>query len=117
MRIVGSVLVGLLLSGGLGLGLTGCGTNCQSACGRAFRTSECNVIRPGQTQEDLYSNCVLECQRALRRPGDLDGYEPDQPAGESVILDNERQAAVWMDCVEETSCENLSDRYCAGGGI
>ena len=33
-------------------------------------------------------------------------------AGKSVVLENERQAAAWMDCVDQTACERLSQGYC-----
>ena len=28
-------------------------------------------------------------------------------------LDNEKQAAIWMDCVEQTACEDIDDGFCA----
>ena len=32
---------------------------------------------------------------------------------DDVALENEQQAALWMDCVAETSCDNLDKNYCA----
>jgi len=99
--------------------LQACGANCQEACNRAFNESECNLRIPGETQDDLFDDCVAECEWALRTPGELEGYDPDEPStsGESMVLDNEKQAAVWMDCVMETSCERLDQGHCAGAGI
>ncbi len=63
----------------------------------------------------MYSECVAACDDALDVPGDLDGYDPDERnvSGDKVILENEKQAAAWMDCVAETACEGLEDGYCA----
>jgi len=113
---------------GMGLGLlvglsalTGCGANCQSTCEKAFREDapNCNIKVPGvPDQDDLIRDCVTECEGALTKTGDLDGYDPDQPlSGETFTLENEKQAAVWMDCVDQTACENLDKGVCPGGGI
>jgi len=102
---------------------SGCGPNCQSACSKAFKESECNISVPGQTQDEMFRDCVVECTNALKEPGDLcDGsecYDPDErhTSGESVELKSDKWAAVWMDCVEESACELLEEGYCAGGGI
>jgi len=111
------VLAVLVVSGALGAALAGCGTNCQSACSRAFGPDECNVQIPGQSAGDTIDACNIECTRALRKTGELGDFDPDTPAGEKVVLENEKQAAVWMDCVEETSCDNINLGFCAGGGI
>lgn len=110
--LVGCTLVGAAL-------LAGCGPSCQEACNRAFKENECNLSVPGATQNELARDCISECESALRKPGDLDGYDPNErhTSGESIRLENERQAAVWMDCVVETACERLDQGYCAGGGI
>jgi hypothetical protein len=93
----------------------GCGPNCQSACFKIYAEAECDVSTPGQSWEDAYKDCVEECDNALSQPGDLAGFDPDErnTSGESVTLENEQQAAAWMDCVEETACERLEEGYCA----
>jgi len=104
----------------LGLALTsGCGANCQMVCQKAFRGAECNLKVPGETnQENLVRDCISECEGALTQTGELDGYDPNLPlSGETFTLENEKQAAVWMDCVAETACEHLDEGWCPGGGI
>jgi len=56
-----------------------------------------------------------ECESALKIPGEVGNYTPNEytPASEPVTLENDHQAAVWMDCVAETSCEFLDGGYCA----
>ena len=106
------VLAALL---GLAALMAGCGPNCQAACEKAFG-SECDIQRAGLTEEELWDDCVSECETALKTPGELDGYNPNEPntSGESVELHNDKQAAAWMDCVEQTACEHMeSDRVCA----
>ena len=115
MRIVGILIVLI----GSGIGLTACGPSCQSACQKAFRDSECNIKVPGVTeQNDLVRDCMRECESALKKTGELDGYNPDEPlSGQTFTLENEKQAAVWMDCVDEVACDNLDKGVCPGGGI
>lgn len=95
---------------------SGCGPTCQSTCQRAYSPNECDIKIPGLDDwTEKYDDCVDDCQLALETPGQIGDYDPDveNNTGERVILENERQAAAWMDCVEETSCEKLSDGYCA----
>jgi hypothetical protein len=108
-------------------GLAGCGDDtrsCQNACGRAFGSDRCNVQVPGQGQSELINDCIDECEAALRQTGELGNYDPDDRSSVSTqdgdfgfTLQNERQAAVWMDCVLERTCESLDEGFCPGGGI
>jgi len=94
---------------------SGCGPNCQSTCDRLYSGTgdSCDIQRPGTTQTELKTTCQNKCEEALSQPGELEGYDPDEPQGSaSVTLENEKQAAVWMDCVAETACEDLN-LYCA----
>lgn len=95
--------------------------SCQTACQLAFRENECNVKVPGQEADTLVRECVQECEVALRRTGELNGYDPDDrnsvDRSESFRLQNEKQAALWIDCVIETSCRDLDEGFCPGGGI
>lgn len=95
-------LVGLSLAG------TGCGPDCYSACSKLYQ-EECNISAAGQTEDDLLQDCIDVCQDALNTPGDVDGYDPYEPQSSSsaIVIENDRQAALWMDCVDQTSCENI----------
>ena len=110
--------LGLSLLTALTLLASGCGPNCQSTCDRLYgQTGEdCQIVRPGgATSTDLKNECMRVCEDALDIPGELEGYNPDewQGSSDSVTIENDKQAAVWMDCIAETSCEDLEKGYCA----
>lgn len=111
MRHIGLV-VGLGL---LSIGAAGCGPDCQSTCNKLYQTEQCNIQSPGQTQSTLLSECTEMCELALETPGEIGRYNPSEytPSSQSIELENDKQAAVWMDCVSEFSCELLNDGYCA----
>jgi|GEM_PF-1477368 len=102
-----SRLVGLAL-GLVALTATGCGPNCYSACSKLYQ-EECHISAAGQTENDLMTECVQTCQDALTTPGEVGSYDPDQPQASTnaITIDNDRQAALWMDCVDQASCENI----------
>ncbi|NOY27313.1 MAG: hypothetical protein GXP62_15705 [Oligoflexia bacterium] len=87
---------------------TGCGPTCYTACGKLYR-EECNISAPGQTQSELLSDCVDTCQAALNNPGEVGDYDPFEPTSSTnaITIDTDRQAALWMDCVDQSSCENI----------
>lgn len=90
--------------------LAGCGNDCQSTCQRLYGDEpNCAIKRPNKDQEELTRDCEDYCKTALRTPGEVDGYDPTQrtPKSETPVLENDKQAAVWMDCVEETACTYL----------
>lgn len=107
---------------GVAVLLSGCSDvrSCQNACQRAFRDDQCN-FGAGLVGDDAIGDCVNECERALRQNGDLEGYDPDDynsvDRSSTFQLKNEAQAAAWMDCVIETSCQDINDGFCPGGGI
>ena len=109
----------LLASGLASTVLVGCGPNCQSTCQRIYGDgiqdvgADCAI--PGRTSTDLINTCMQECEDALDTPGEIGSYNPivQQGAQTSVELENERQAALWMECVGEKSCGNLEEGYCA----
>ena len=118
--MIRSILLGLM-AGVVGV-LTACGPNCQKTCDQVYNV--CGIDKPGQSKEELILSCVNECNSALQSSGDLDGYQPDsrRSSSESIVLDNETQAAAWMDCVWKHApdgtpeqCEELDPRsgYCA----
>ncbi len=90
--------------------LVSCGPTCQSTCSRLYAEAECHIQRPGhKDQTQLRQRCLDECEDALKVPGELEGYNPSESTGnsDSIELENETQAAVWMDCISEQSCERL----------
>lgn len=108
MRTVSALLFATAL-------LQGCGPTCQTTCHKIYAPEECDIRVPGVPDwTDMYDDCVEDCELALQRPGVLGDYDPDErpTGGESVVLENERQAGAWMNCVEETTCERLNDGYC-----
>ena len=100
---------------------SGCGPDCTDSCQKIFgdKSDQCNIQIPGKTgaagREEMVSACEAHCQHALKLNGDIGNYEPNQRASgdDDISLENEKQAALWMDCVAETSCDNLNDNYCA----
>ena len=98
--------------------MVGCGSNCQAACNYKYNISECSVLPPGwgDRSDELIQMCIAECENALEKPGDVGSYDPDDrnTSGEAVTLENERQAALWMDCILESACERIEQGYCAG---
>lgn len=104
------------------LGLSACEEprSCQNSCSRAFRADNC-AFGAGILGDDAIRNCVTECRQALRQNGELGSYDPDDynsvDRSRAFELENEAQAAAWIDCVAETSCEDINDGFCPGGGI
>ncbi len=97
---------------------TGCGPNCQSTCDRLYGQTgdDCGITRPGAASPTKLKNeCMNVCEAALDIPGDVGNYNPDewQGSSSSVTINNDKQAAIWMDCIAETSCDDLEKGYCA----
>src|SRR5688500_4547390 len=103
------------------LSLIACGPDCQSSCDKLFGdgSEECNITVAGNSdaagQQRLTRDCVTQCESALARTGEIGDYSPNERpnANDEVSLENEKQAAMWMDCIAETECEYLKDNYCA----
>ncbi len=91
--------------------VVGCGYDCQSTCRRVYDESECNVAAEigGASSDELIRQCVDECETALRKVGSMGSYDPRTQRNPLVDeqLENERQAAEWMDCVWEADCSQL----------
>ena len=101
---------------------SGCaGPDCYTSCEKIFGDGEgeCNIQIPGKEgasgREEMINSCLAHCEAAMKRNGDIGTYSPNErtSSGDDVSLDNEKQAALWMDCVDETSCDNLNKNYCA----
>ena len=95
--------------------LVGCGPNCQSTCERIYDDNQCGIAVPGETARESARRCERECEDALKQAGEVGDYNPFEPqtGGASSELQNEKQAAIWMDCVEQTPCEDIDDGFCA----
>ncbi|MFN7145846.1 MAG: hypothetical protein ACK4YP_18870 [Myxococcota bacterium] len=97
------------------------GPSCYDACEKLFGDGDgqCNIVVPGKDgasgRAEMTSSCIAHCESAMNRAGEIGDYAPNEraPGGEDISLDNEQQAALWMDCVSETSCDNLNKNYCA----
>ena len=115
--------LGLVAVASVGLAASGCGPDCQSTCNRLFSQNECDIQRPGAKREVLLSTCEERCELALTKPGEADpDYNPADKMppsleSESSIVETDEEAAMWMDCVAETSCELLDEGYCWGIGL
>ena len=97
-----------------------CGPDCQSTCEKLYsRGGECKFTSPGDPDgEKSFSVCSESCEEALATPGDAGDYNPNEKtsSSQSISLDNDQQAAMWMDCVAEKSCELIKStggRFCA----
>lgn len=98
--------------------LQGCGPTCQSTCTKLYQPGgECQIERPGRTTSELYDSCMSACDDALSQPGEVGSYNPyerqNSATSATSALKNDQRAAVWMDCIAETSCDYLEDGYCA----
>ena len=110
-RAIGFVLAVFVAPLALG---TGCGENCRTSCFKAYDERECNVDTPGVPADRRISECVSECQAALRQVGPMGDYSPFSSGSLTPSsLENERQAAAWMDCIAESTCEQLQNRRCS----
>jgi hypothetical protein len=110
---------------------TGCGTvDCQSTCDKIYGEAPgcgepkgtpgeegylSGLIGPSGSTEKMLRQCQDECTTALQTPGEVGNYAPTEytPSTEVVELENDKQAALWMDCVSEFDCANLESGYCA----
>ncbi len=120
----------LCLTASVSLFIAGCGNDCQSTCNRLYGNKpNCGqssgekgtesyfpgLVTFGQEPEEKKRQCMNECEGAMEKPGEVGDYRPNEytPSDVPVSLENDRQAALWMDCVADTSCENLASGYCA----
>jgi hypothetical protein len=110
----------VLVAAGLSGALVGCGPDCQSSCEKLYSENECNIQVPGISRDDLVSECNTTCENALEQTGEIrNDYKPNEftPSDKSLTIQNDREAALWMDCVEENACLKLEEGFCSGIGI
>lgn len=100
---------------------TGCGPDCQSACRRLYTTDDgteryCGISSPTASAAELINDCTADCEYALAIAAEpRESYNPDECQGSStsIKLEGDKEAAMWMDCIEQTSCEDLDRGCCA----
>lgn len=80
--------------------LQACGENCQSTCRHVYDEAECGVVVPGVGPDELIRECVNECENAMKKVGQA-SYDPTTTpsAADNIVLQNETEAANWIDCV------------------
>lgn len=103
--------------------VAGCATqhDCAQACTKLFgeQDGQCNIVVPGhsddQGRQDMIDMCETHCEAAMAQAGEVGNYNPNErtSGNEDVGLANDAQAALWMQCIDETSCSDLNDNYCA----
>ncbi len=98
--------------------LMGCGPSCRSSCERLYGDGEdeCNINVPdyegAEGANRLVIECEQECDGAMTNTGPVGTYDPNANTDTTVGIANEKQAALWMDCVQATSCDNVKKGFC-----
>lgn len=98
--------------------LSGCGPSCRTSCERLYGsgTDACNIAVNGYEGEaganSLIIECTQTCESAMAEAGALGSYEPNSNTDTKMTIANEKQAASWMDCVAETTCDNIQKGFC-----
>jgi len=102
------------LTATLSLGAVGCGHDCQDTCRHIYDPSECNIVKPGASAESLLNDCISECETAMDNNGELGDYTPysHSPAFENLTLENEKQAALWIECVWDAAPDDGPSAGC-----
>ena len=110
MRVAASLL--LVLSTVVA---SGCGPDCQSSCQKLYASDDggCNLPTPGRDQDEAIADCLDECEGAMQTPGNVGAFDPNTPQSGTVAeLENEKQAALWMDCIQQADCVRIADGLC-----
>lgn len=98
--------------------VTGCGPSCRSSCEQLYGSGSgaCNINVPDFEGEEGANRLVLECEAtcdsAMTNTGAVGTYDPNANTDTTVSIANEKQAALWMDCVQATSCDNIKKGFC-----
>lgn len=101
---------------------TACSPTCQTTCQRFYDETECAAGPAGIPNDDAINSCLTICQDALQVTGEpvTTGdrrFDPQiiSPGNISSTLENEQEAAAWMDCVAsfaDDECYLLDQQYC-----
>ena len=88
---------------------------CAETCERIYSEDGCNIQRPGTTSAELTDHCLIACLDAWAVAGEVGDYDPFSltPSSTAITLDNRAQVELWNQCVEDLSCEELEEGYCA----
>jgi len=85
---------------------TGCQPTCQSTCNRYYSVDECDAKPAGIDEDEALQLCLQTCSDALDQPGPAPSptdarFSPTNsaPPTRSPQIENELEAAAWMDCV------------------
>jgi hypothetical protein len=94
------------------LAAVGCDQNCQNTCARLYDPSQCAVQISGVEWTRSRNECQSTCETALTRAGQMGDYNPYNRPDPSnpPELENERQAAAWMECVWSVDCAELDPK-------
>ena len=95
------------------LGCSSLVSPCPSTCSRLYE--DCGIQRAGRDQAELVDFCREECASAWGTPGEAGDYDPftETPATQSVELENRAQVDLWAQCIDESSCDDITDGMCA----
>ncbi len=103
----------VLVIAALAAAVAGCDKNCQDTCSRIYDAAECNIQPGGLTPQELIRDCQNTCEAALSNTGPMGDYNPyvrRNPLDPKTI-ENEKQAAAWMECVAAATCEELDPAF------
>lgn len=100
---------------------TGCSPTCQSTCNRYYSVDECDAKPAGIEEDEALKACVEVCESAITQPGPAPSPTDPRfsgtasaPPTRSPQIDNELEAAAWMDCVwsfeDRDECKDKLDK-------
>ncbi|GDX82691.1 hypothetical protein LBMAG42_45020 [Deltaproteobacteria bacterium] len=98
--------------------LLGCGPTCRTTCETLYGSGQdqCNINVPDFEGEEGANRLIVECQatceEAMTNTGTVGTYDPNSNTDTKIDIANEKQAALWMDCVATTSCDNMDKGFC-----
>lgn len=110
MRDIASI-IGLGFALGLGAGCGG--PDCEDTCNKLYLSEQCNRTSDAR-RNDRLDACNDSCNEALNTPGELGDYDPFGflDNNSDLVLENDKQAARWMQCIDELTCANIDDGQC-----
>jgi hypothetical protein len=105
------------------VGLFACGKDCQSTCTTLYGTApNCGdpkgdfkgLVNNDQTRDEKMTDCMRACKDGLAKPGEVGDYDPYTKfeGEEPPTLENDRQVALWMECIDDHSCPKIADGFC-----
>ncbi|MEL6346203.1 MAG: hypothetical protein AAFV53_24040 [Myxococcota bacterium] len=103
--------VGLTSMIGLGAGCGG--PDCQDTCNKLYQSEQCDRTSD-ERRDDRLNACNDACEQALEIPGEQGDYDPYDflDNNSEIELENDKQAAVWMECIDTLTCDNIDQGQC-----